>query len=130
MPRAATQAAPSSSVTDPIRFHFVPLLFAAICFSSGIFIAHVTWLTPALLLFGIVVSGVVCLIATYRAQRVSLLPVGLVFLFAGAFCAETVPRPAPQTQLVQFADGTQRTIEGTVTRLGPVRQIESNLPFS
>src|SRR5215813_11759557 len=106
MPRAATQAASFSSVTDPIRFHFVPLLFAAICFSSGIFIAHVAWLTPTLLLFVIAVGGVVCLIAAYRAQRVSLLPVGLVFLSAGVFCAETAPRPDPQTQLVQFADGT------------------------
>ncbi|HTZ89617.1 MAG TPA: ComEC/Rec2 family competence protein [Alloacidobacterium sp.] len=130
MPRAETQAAQSSTVTTPLRFHFVPLLFAAICFSGGIFAAYVRWWAPALLLFGFLLSSLVSLLAAYKAQRVSLLPLGVCFLLLGAFCAETSPRPDPQTQLVQLADGTPRTIEGTVIRLGPVRRIESMLPFS
>jgi competence protein ComEC len=41
-----------------------------------------------------------------------------------------VPRPDPQAQLVRLADGTPQTIEGSVTRIGPSRRIESSLPFS
>ena len=74
--------------------------------------------------------SIVALFAAYKAHGVSLLPLGAAFLLLGAFCAEVAPRPAPQTQLVQLADGTQRVIEGTVIRLGPLRRIESTLPFS
>lgn len=130
MPQAATQAAPSSVVTEPLRFHFVPLLFAAISFSCGIALTHLTWLAPVLLLSGLLLSIAVGLLAAYKAQRASLLPLGAVFLILGAFCAEAAPRPNPQIQLVQLADGTQRIIEGKVTRIGPVRRVESTLPFS
>lgn len=130
MPQAATQAAPSSVVTEPLRFHFVPLLFAAICFSCGIALTHLTWLAPVLLLSGLLLSIAVGLLAAYKAQRVSLLPLGTAFLILGVFCAEAAPRPNPQIQLVQLADGTQRIIEGKVTRIGPVRRVESTLPFS
>ncbi len=130
MPQAATQAAQRSLITEPLQFHFVPLLFAAVCFSFGIFAARFLWLSPALLFFGFLLCSVACLFAAYKVQNISLVPLGAVFLLLGAFCAETAPRPDPQTQLMQLADGTQRTIEGTVIRLGPVRHIESVLPFS
>jgi competence protein ComEC len=130
MPRAATQAAPFSPVTEPLRFHVLPLLFAAVCFSCGIAVASFIWLMPSLLLIGLPLCGVLCLPAAHNAHRISLVPLGAVFLLLGAFCAETTPRPDPQRQLVQLADGAPRTIEGTITRLGPVHHIESTLPFS
>jgi competence protein ComEC len=130
MPQAATKATPSSLITEPLRFHFVPLLFVAVCFSCGIFAASVLWLIPALLILGLLLCSAVCLLAACRAQRVSLLPMGAAFLILGVFCAEVAPRSNPQTQLVLLADGTQRTVEGSITRLGPVRRIESTLPFS
>lgn len=130
MPQAATQAAPSAIVTGPLRFHFVPLLFAAVCFSCGVYASRCMWFAPALLLFGLLLCGALCLLAASKVQRVSPLPVGAAFLILGAFCAEAAPRPEPQIQLTQLADGTQRVIEGTVTRLGSVRRIESTLPFS
>jgi competence protein ComEC len=125
-----TQAAPFSPITEPLRFHAVPLLFAAACFSGGILVASFVWLIPPLLLFSFALTGIVCLLAAYKAQRVSLLPLAAVFLILGAFCAEVAPRPNPQTQLALLADGSLRTIEGMVIRLGPVRKIESTLPFS
>jgi competence protein ComEC len=130
MPQAATQAAPFSPATEPLRFHFVPLLFTALCFSCGIFVSRCVWLAPVLLLFGILLCAAVSLFAGYKARSVSLLPLGAVFVLLGAFSAEAAPRPDPQTRLVQLADGTQRVIEGMVVRLGPVRHIESSLPFS
>src|SRR5271155_1908560 len=130
MPRAATQAATFSPVTEPLRFYFLPLLFAAVCFSCGISVACFVWLMPALLLIGLLLCGVLSLLAAHNAHRVSLVPLGAIFLLLGTFCAETAPRPDPQQQLVQLADGTPHTIEGTVIRLGPVHHIESTLPFS
>ncbi|HMD21696.1 MAG TPA: ComEC/Rec2 family competence protein [Alloacidobacterium sp.] len=85
---------------------------------------------PALLLIGLLLCGVLSLLAAHNAHRVSLVALGAVFLLLGTFCAETAPRPDPQTQLVQLADGTPRTVEGIVIRLGPVHHIESTLPFS
>ena len=130
MPRTATQPASFSPVTAPLRFHFLPLLFAAVCFSVGILAVHFLWLSPALLLIGILLCSVLCLLAAYTAQRISLLPLAAVFLLLGAFCAEAAPRSDPQTQLVQLADGTQRIVEGTVVKTGPLRRVESSLPFS
>jgi competence protein ComEC len=125
-----TQETPSSPVTEPLKFHFVPLLFAAVCFSCGIFAASLLWLVPVLLLAGLALSGGLCLLAAYKAQRTSLLPLGVVFLILGALCAEIAPRPSPQTQLSLLADGSLRVVEGTVVRFGPLRRIESALPFS
>ncbi len=130
MPQSARQAAPRSLITEPLRFHFAPLLFAAVCFSCGIFVARCAWLMPALLLFGLLLCASACVLAACKAQRISLLPLGTLFLLLGAFCAEAAPRPDPQTQIVQLADGMQRTLEGTVIRLGPQRNIESSVPFS
>jgi len=125
-----TQATPFSPVTEPLKFHFVPLLFAAVCFSCGIFVASFVWLVPVLLLAGLALSGGLCLLAAYKAQRTSLLPLGAVFLILGALCAEIAPLPSPQTQLSLLADGSMRIVEGTVVRFGPMRRTESALPFS
>src|SRR5579862_4061469 len=123
MPRAATQAASFSPVTEPLRFHFLPLLFAAVCFSCGIAVASFIWLMPSLLFIGLLLCGVLCLPAAHNAHRISLVPLVAVFLLLGAFCAEVAPRPDPQRQLVQLADGAPRTLEGIVTRIGPVHHI-------
>ena len=85
---------------------------------------------PALLLFGLLLCGVLSLLAARSAHRVSLVPLGAIFLLLGAFCAETAPRPDPQRQLVQLADGTPHTLEGIIIRLGPVHHIEATMPFS
>ena len=73
MPQAAKCAAPYSPVVEPLRFHFVPLLFAAVFFSCGIIAARFVWLIPALLLFGFLVCGIVGVLTACKAQRVSLL---------------------------------------------------------
>lgn len=130
MPQAAIQAAPSCYITEPLRFHFVPLLFAAVCFSTGIVVSRWIWFQPALLLFGVLLCGIASLFAAYGAHRISLLPLGAVFVLLGVFSGEVAPRPNPQTQLAQLADGAQHTVEGTVIRVGLERQIESVLFFS
>ena len=130
MPQASIQPAPFSPITAPLRFHFLPLLFAAVCFSFGILATRFVWLQPGLLLAGIFLCASISVIAVYLARRVSLLPLAALFLLLGAFCSEATPRPDPQMRLALLADGTQRTVEGTVVKIGPMRQIESALPFS
>jgi competence protein ComEC len=130
MPQPTTQPAPLSPISEPLRFHFLPLFFAAVCFSCGILIARFVWLNPGLLLVAALLCAAVCAIAAYLAQRVSLLPLAGLFLLLGAFCSESAPQPAPQTRLALLADGTQRTIEGSVIKMGPIRRVESALPFS
>ncbi len=130
MPQPTTQLAPFSPISEPLRFHFLPLFFAAACFSCGILIARFVWLNPGLLLVAVLLCAAVCVIAAYLAQRVSLLPLAGLFLLLGTFCSESAPQPDPQTRLVLLADGTQRTIEGSVVKLGPIRRVVSALPFS
>lgn len=130
MPQPTTQLAPFSPISEPLRFHFLPLFFAAACFSCGILIARFVWLNPGLLLVAVLLCAAVCVIAAYLAQRVSLLPLAGLFLLLGTFCSESAPQPDPQTRLALLADGTQRTIEGSVVKLGRIREVASALPFS
>jgi len=88
------------------------------------------WLNPGLLLVAVLLCTAVCVVAAYLAQCVSLLPLAGLFLLLGAFCSESAPQPAPQTRLALLADGTQRIIEGSVVKLGPIRELASALPFS
>src|ERR1700733_8101463 len=114
MPQPTTQLAPFSPISEPLRFHFLPLFFAAACFSCGILISRFVWLNPGLLQVAVLFCAAVCVIVAYLAQRVSLFPLSGFFLPLGALCSESAPQPDPQTRLALLADGTQRTIEGSV----------------
>lgn len=132
MPQTATQHAQvrSSLLTEPLRFSNLPILFAAVCFSCGIAAARFAWASPAILFAAILLCAGLCVLAVFKAQRVSLFPLAAAFFLLGGFCFEAAPHADPQTQLTLFADGTERTVEGRVLKLGPVRQVESVLPFS
>lgn len=130
MPQASPQSAPFSPVTAPLRFHFLPLFFAALCFACGIAATSFLWFSPALLLIACGLCGLLSTIAAYQVPRISLPAIAAVFVLSGAFCAEAAPRPDPQTQLILYADGAQHAIEGMVIKTGPLRHIESLLPFS
>jgi competence protein ComEC len=62
-----------------------------------------------------------CVVAGYRAQRTAWLPLALVWLLLGYWCAQLEPQPAPSPALVPFANGLLRTVEGTVVDGSPVR---------
>lgn len=116
--------------TRPLQFRYFPVLFAAVCFSGGIAAAHSLWISPALLAIAVLLCAAISVLAAYRAPRASLLPLAATFFLLGGFCFEAAPQPDPQTQLAFLADGTARTIEGRVTKIGTVRQVETVLPFS
>lgn len=99
----------------------IPLFHAAWLFAVGIAVASAAWLRPGALLITLVVAAVACTAAALRAQRMAWLPMAMLWLLLGAWCAEMEPRPAADSSLLALSDGLLRTVEGTVTDAGPIR---------
>lgn len=100
----------------------IPLFHAAWLFAGGIVITAALWMSPGTLLVGLVAASIACGAAALRAQRMAWLPMALLWVVLGAWCAEMEPHPAPAAQLLSLSDGLLRTVEGTVTSAGPVRR--------
>ncbi len=107
-----------------------PSLFAAICFAAGILFSRLAWLLPGLLLLALLATFAIAAIASAKAPRMAWTGTALVYILLGVFCAEIAPAADPQQQLALLADNTQRTVEGKIVRLGPVRSVLSSTPFS
>jgi competence protein ComEC len=99
----------------------VPLFLTACFFSAGVVAARALYLPPARLLVTLAASIVLCVFAALRAHRIAWLPMALVWVVLGAWCAEMEPQPAPSPTLLTLSDGLLRTVEGTVTSAGPIR---------
>jgi competence protein ComEC len=99
----------------------IPLFHAAWLFAAGIAVTSALWIEPGALLISLVVLTIVCAMAALRARHVAWIPMALLWVLLGAWCAEMEPRPAPAAQLLSLSDGLLRTVEGSVTRAGPVR---------
>jgi competence protein ComEC len=106
----------------------LPLFHAAWLFAVGIVLAHWLWLRPSLVLVALGLLAVLCGVAALRAQRIAWLPLAVLWLLLGAWCAWMEPQPAPAPALAALSDHLLRTVEGTVVDAGPVRgEIEQNL---
>jgi competence protein ComEC len=102
----------------------VPLFHAAWLFAAGIVVASRVWLQPPLVLVLLVVVAALCVAAVRRgghAQGIVWLPLAVLWMLLGAWCAEMEPQPAPAPELAALSDGLLRTVEGTVVDAGPVR---------
>jgi competence protein ComEC len=118
----------SISVQTAASTSAVPLFHAAWLFALGIVAARYVWMRPSLLLIALIPIAALCAIAALRAQGISWLPVALMWLLLGAWCAEMQPQPAPARPLDALSDGLLRTVEGTVADTGPVRiETEQNV---
>ncbi len=107
--------------------HAVPLFHAAWLFALGILVASRLSLNPSLVLIALVLAAALCGVAALCAPRVAWLPLAVLWLLLGAWCAEMEPRPGPALQVAALSDGLLRTVEGTVVDAGPVRtEIEQN----
>ena len=99
----------------------VPLFHAAWLFALGIAATDGLWMRPPLVLVAMAPVVVLCGVAAFRAQRMVWLPLAVLWLLLGAWCAEMEPHPAPQPALSALSDGLLRTVEGTVIDAGTVR---------
>jgi len=106
----------------------VPLFHAAWLFAAGIVIARWIWLRPPLVLLALALMAALSALAALRAARITLVPMAILWLLLGAWCAEMEPHPAPAPELAALSDGLLRTVEGTVVDAGPVRtETEQNV---
>jgi competence protein ComEC len=106
----------------------IPLFHAAWLFAAGIAATHWLWLRPSLVLVALALTAALCGLAALRAQRMVWLPLAVLWLLLGAWCAWMEPYPAPAPALAALSDGLLRTVEGTVVDAGPVRgEVEQNL---
>jgi competence protein ComEC len=99
----------------------VPLFHAAWLFAAGIAVTEALWLRPSQVLVVLALVAALCGLAALRAQRIVWLPLAVLWLLLGAWCAEMEPHPAPAPALAALSDGLLRTVEGTVVDAGPVR---------
>ena len=106
----------------------IPLFHAAWLFAAGILTAHWLWIRPTLALIALIPVAALCAAAALRAQRVLWIPLALLWLLLGAWCATVEPHPAPAPGVASLSDGLMRVVEGTVIDVGPVRtQLEQSL---
>jgi competence protein ComEC len=106
----------------------VPLFHAAWLFALGIVVASRLWLRPSFVLIALALIAALCCVAAVRAQRIAWLPLAVLWLLLGAWCAEMEPHPAPAPAVAALSDGLLRTVEGTVVDTGPVRtETEQNV---
>jgi competence protein ComEC len=99
----------------------VPLFHAAWLFALGIAVAHWIWLRPSYLLLALASVALESGIAAFRAQRIAGIPAGVLFFLLGAWCAEMQPQPAPAPTIAALSDGLLRSVEGTISDAGTVR---------
>ena len=116
-PRQARQYLPSAAL--------IPLFYAALLFLAGIVLAHHQYLRPGLLLAGLLPLGIVAALAIWKAPRLTLLPIGAIWLVLGIWSGETEPGPTSNPAIAQLSDGLLRTVEGTVTDSGPLHSREA-----
>jgi competence protein ComEC len=115
-PSLSGQASAASIGAGP-----VPLFQAAWLFAVGIAATEILWLQSSLVLAALPLVAVLCCLAAWRAQRIVWLPMALLWLLLGAWCAQMEPHPAPSPALAALSDNLLRTAEGTIVEAGQIR---------
>jgi competence protein ComEC len=106
----------------------VPLFHAAWLFALGIATTQWVWLKPSAVLLAVAAVAALCAVAVFRAERISWLPMAVLWCLLGTWCALMEPRPAASPTIDPLADGLVRTVEGTVVDAAPLRtEAEENL---
>src|SRR3974390_1039111 len=107
MERASVRNGRSFAAPAAASVAGVPLFHAAWLFAVGIAVTAALWMQPGALLISLGILAVACVAAAMRAQRMAWLPMALLWMLLGAWCAEMEPHPAPAAQLLSLSDGLQ-----------------------
>jgi len=97
-----------------------PLLAAAVCFALGEAFTKIPPATPRLTLLlvaGVIALAALTILALRRAFRLAVLAIAALWIAAGLWSAQIQPEPAPQTALLAYADGLNRTVQGRIVRI-------------
>lgn len=98
-----------------------PLFQAACLYALGIAAARKLWIPPSHLLVSLLLLALLSACSARFTLRLVWLPVSLLWILLGAWCAEMEVEPQPSKDLALLSDGLLRTIEGTITTASPVR---------
>jgi len=101
---------------EALRLRRAPLLAAALAFASGELLAR-NWQFAPIVLAAITLLAILSLIAMRKSLGLAPLPILALWAITGCWCAQMQPWPAPQTTLMQYADGLSRTVRGHVVRI-------------
>jgi len=101
---------------ETLRLRRAPLLAAAIAFAGGELLTR-QWQFTIALLAALALLLVLAIVAMRKAPRVAPFPILALWAVAGCWCAQMQPWPAPQTELLQNADGLSRIVRGHVVRV-------------
>ncbi len=105
------------SRVEALRFRRAPLLFAAVFFALGEVMSLRSWQPGVVLAAALLLLVLAASVAVGAALRVALLPVAAVWMVVGMWSAEIRPEPVAQPQLLGYADGLSRMVEGRVMRV-------------
>ncbi len=111
----AAHGAPFSPVL-PLQFRQAPLLAAAAAFASGILLRHF-WRPCSTLVLATCLLLLSSMWAAWRAPRLILPSLAVLWIVLGWTCAELRPQLVPSTSVLTYADGLRRDITGIVTDL-------------
>jgi competence protein ComEC len=102
-------------------FGAVPLFCAACLFAAGIGTSRLLWLRPSLVLLALAFAAALACLAAQRALRIAWVPLAVLWLLLGTWCALMQPQPAPAPALATLSDDLLRTVEGAIVDTGPIR---------
>ncbi len=114
---------------ENLTFAAAPMLLAAGGLALGILDARWVWHPPLLFLMAAVLAAGLALLAIWRAERTLLFPLVLLWFAVGQFCVQIAPVHAPSQNLLELADGLQRSVSGTVIAIHSPRTEKRSLAF-
>jgi len=101
---------------ETLRLRRAPLLGAAMALATGELLAR-QWQFTIILVVALALLLLLSVVAIRKSPRVAPLPILAFWAVAGCWCAQMQPWPAPQTALLQNADGLSRMVRGRVVRV-------------
>lgn len=125
-PLRATRHARSREL---LTFAAAPMLLAAGGFALGILDARWVWHPPLLSLLVALLAAALVLLAVRRAERMTWMPLLLLWFAAGQFAALVAPVYAPSAKLLELADGLQRSVTGAVVAIHSPKAETETLDF-
>ena len=127
---APLRATRRHALRDPLNFAAAPMLLAVAGFSLGLLDARWVWHPPLVAALAVLLGACLTVAAWRYAEHVLFLPLLLVWIAVGQFCAYVAPTHTASPQLLHLADRLQRQVTGRVIALHPEKAEIYTHPFS